>query len=135
MNFSAYLEPFDLLTSLRDRVEHVLRSLPDEVQQDFIEDPRFSVALDNYIPGQGSTVYMACPGADGDGSRSVVLKPLLAECSEAFAHYVIAHEFAHAFLRNGPWGEITDVEHAADGLAAHWGFARPAESPWGRLSR
>jgi len=41
---------------------------------------------------------------------------------------VIAHEFAHAFLRNGPWGEITDVEEAADALAATWGFIRPASN-------
>ena len=42
------------------------------------------------------------------------------------AKYIIAHEFAHAFLRNGGWGEITDAEEAADALAASWGFHKPA---------
>jgi len=55
----------------------------------------------------------------------VVLKPRLSMCEEAFAHYVIAHEFAHAYLRNGPWGNIFDPEDAADALAASWGFPRP----------
>jgi hypothetical protein len=49
----------------------------------------------------------------------------LSVCEEAFAHYVIAHEFAHAYLRNGPWGNIFDPEDAADALAASWGFPRP----------
>jgi hypothetical protein len=104
------------------------------VQNDFLEDPRFVVSVDNYAPGKGSSVFMAVPDATS-GSRSVVLKPLLADCSDEFAHYVIAHEFAHAYLRNGPWGEITDIEEAADSLAAHWGFLRPAKTPWGEFRR
>jgi hypothetical protein len=108
----------------------VLEALPTEVQRDFLEDSRFSICLDNYVPGKGSKVFMAPPGTrvDGNhtGSRSVILKPKLADCSEAFAKYVIAHEFAHAYLRNGPWGEITDIEEAADALAASWGFTRPS---------
>ena len=59
---------------------------------------------------------MDLPSADGQASRCVVLKPKLATCSEAFAWYVIAHEFAHAFLRNGGWGEIKDREEAADAV-------------------
>ena len=105
MTFSAYLEAFEQHEPLRQRVLYVLCTLPKEVQQDFLSDPRFTVSLDNYVPGEGSTVFMAAPGETGDGSRSVVLKPRLSECPEAFAHYVIAHEFAHAYLRNGPSGE------------------------------
>jgi hypothetical protein len=71
---------------------------------------------------------MATPGPIGSGSRCVVLKPRLADCSEAFACYVIAHEFAHAFLRNGGWDAITDPEEAADALAASWGFERPHDA-------
>ena len=125
--FSAYLHAFEQHELLRQRVLHVLRTLPEEVQQDFLNDPRFTVSLDNYVPGEGSTVFMAAPGGIGDGSRSVVLKPRLSECHEAFAHYVIAHEFAHAYLWNGPWGEITAVEDAANALAASWGFPLPDE--------
>ncbi len=70
---------------------------------------------------------MASPGASGNESRCVVLRERLAHCSESFAFYVIAHEFAHAFLRNGGWGAISDQEEAADALAASWGFCRPTE--------
>lgn len=130
MSFSNYLADFDQLPVLRERVSHVLHALPEEVQQDFLTDDRFTVSLDNYVRGAGSTVFMALPGGSGDGSRSIVLKTRLATCSDEFAHYVIAHEFAHAFLRNGPWGEITDVEDAANALAAHWGFPMPKTLPW-----
>jgi len=128
--FSAHLEAFEQYEPLRQRVLHVLTMLPQEVQQDFLRDPRFTVSLDNFAPGEGSTVFMAAPGGAGDSSRSVVLKPRLAECQTAFAHYVIAHEFAHAYLRNGPWGEIANTEDAANALAASWGFPMPDILPW-----
>lgn len=111
---------------MRDRVRVVLNALPQEVQQDLLEDPRFRITLDDFVPGEGRTVWLASPDPGGNGSRCVVLKPRLADCPEAFAHYVIAHELAHAFLYNGGWGEIDDPETAADALAASWGFARPA---------
>lgn len=110
---------------MRLRVQSVLNSLPEAVQRDFLDDPRFRVTMENFVPGQGWTVWMASPGPVGNGSRCVVLRPRLADRSEAFACYVIAHEFAHAYLRNGSWGDIADPEDAADALAASWGFARP----------
>ena len=132
--FSNYLKAFDQYAPLKQRVLHVLRALPQLVQNDFLTDPCFTVSLDNFVPGAGSTVFMASPEGADDHSRSVVLRPRLSECHEEFAHYVIAHEFAHAFLRNGPWGEITDIEDAANALAASWGFPRPtnpsAIAPW-----
>ena len=126
--FSVYLQPFEQCKPLERRVLHVLDRLPKEVQQDFLGDTRFTVSLDNYIPGEGSTVFMATPGGSGVSSRSVVLKPRLSECDEAFAYYVIAHEFAHAYLRNGPWGDISNTEDAANALAASWGFPRQRNS-------
>ena len=123
--FSAYLQAFERCQPLRQRVFQVLSALPTEVQQDFVTDACFTVLLDNYIPGEGSSVFMAAPEASVISSRSVVLRLRLSECEEAFAHYVIAHEFAHAYLRNGPWGSIFDPEEAADALAASWGFPRP----------
>jgi len=128
--FSVYLKAFELCQPLGQRVLHVLGTLPAEVQQDLLNDARITVSLDNYVPGEGSRVFMAVPGGTGVGSRSVVLKRRLSDCDEGFAHYVIAHEFAHAYLRNGPWGEITDVEEAADALAASWGFPQPEDPPW-----
>lgn len=126
--FSSLITELEEHPELHQRVLAVLHVIPDHVQRDFIEDPRFRVTIDNYVPGQGWTLYMPTPGPIGSGTRCVVLRLKLSHCSEAFAHYVIAHEFAHAFLRNGPWGEILDVEEAADALAATWGFRRPENS-------
>lgn len=127
MVFTVYVEPFAEHPVLQQRVLVVLESLPPEVQRDFLDDDRFGVEIDNYQPGVGWTLFMPTPGPPGQGSRRVVLRPKLNHASEAFALYVIAHEFAHAFLRNGGWGEITDIEEAADALAASWGYHRPAQ--------
>lgn len=126
--FSTCLQAFESCRPLQRRVLQVLCALPKEVQQDLVTDACFSVLLDNYVPGEGSSVFMAVPEGSGISSRSVVLRLRLSECEEAFAHYVIAHEFAHAFLRNGSWGGIFDPEDAADALAASWGFPRPVLS-------
>ena len=123
---SKYLEPFADLPILQERIVKVLRSLPQEIQADFVHDKRFQITLDNFQAGKGWSLVMDLPPPGGDASRCVVLKPKLENCGEAFACYVIAHEFAHAFLRNGGWGEITDREDAADALAAKWGFERPS---------
>jgi len=110
---------------LHRRLRVVLRALPREVQMDLLEDPGFRIALDDFVPGKGRSVWLASPTSPGNGSRSVVLKPRLADCSEAFAHYIIAHELAHAFLRNGGWNDTLDPEVAADKLASSWGFTKP----------
>ena len=121
-----YIGPFADCETLAQRVLTVLRALPKRVLRDFRDDPRFRLALDDCAPKKGRTVWLACPGPGGNGSRCVVLKRRLANCLEAFAYYVIAHELAHAYLRNGGWGEIEDAEAAADALAASWGFVRPS---------
>ncbi|MBN01751.1 MAG: hypothetical protein CMJ77_21785 [Planctomycetaceae bacterium] len=123
--FTAHLEVFAEHQSLQQRVRFVLESLPQQVQQDFLDDPRFSLAVDNYMPGVGWKLMVPPPGPGEDVTRCVVLRTNLGDCAEAFAFWVIAHEFAHAYLRNGGWGTITDVEEAADALAAHWGYPRP----------
>lgn len=111
---------------LRGRVVDVLLAIPQDVVTGLLNDPCFQIAIDNHVPGRGGTVWMACPGnVVWKGSRSVVLKKRLTDCAAGFAHYVIAHELAHAHLWNGAWGEITDPEQAADALAASWGFRRP----------
>jgi hypothetical protein len=131
--FSEQLQAFAELPRLHARVIVVLGALPEPVQTDFIEDPSFRITLEDFTPGKGWKLFMACPTASGMVSRCVVLRRKLNEAPEPFTDYVIAHEFAHAFLRNGGWGDIQDIEEAADALAASWGFTRPDRSaffPW-----
>lgn len=123
--FEPYIRDFADHPPLDQRVLYVLRSLPGEVQRDFLDDPRFRVTVEQYVEGRGWTVFMSVPGSVGSGSRSVVLRSKLARAPKAFAHWVIAHEFAHAFLRHGDGGDTSDVERDADELAAVWGYPRP----------
>ena len=84
-----------------------------------VSDPNFMLA--DYEPGQVAHIPVGLPSRDR-GSRSVVLKRTLRRRPEAFIRYVIAHELAHAHLRNrGRWpGD--DPEFAA-GPAAAWAWA------------
>jgi hypothetical protein len=123
--FARLLEAFQDQEMLGHRVAKVLAALPREVQDDFLEDPRFRISkVGKEVPSSHGTV-LALPAPDGQCSRCVVLKLRLASCSEPFGLYVIAHELAHAYLRNGSWGEYQDPEEAADELAKQWGFPRP----------
>lgn len=122
-----YVEQSVGLPPLALRIVTVMEQLPHAVRADFLTDSRFRLSVDNLVPGQGRSVWMACP-EPGSGSRCVVLKPSLAHCPEDYAHYVIAHELAHAHLRNGGWGDLKDPELAADALASHWGFSRPSRA-------
>ena len=126
-NLRRYVERSVGPGALAPRIVAVMERLPGAVLADFLNDPRFRLALDDHVPGQGRTVWIACPKPE-NGSRCVVLKGLLADCPEEFAQYVIAHELAHAHLRNGGWGDLEDPEQAADALAARWGFERPPRS-------
>lgn len=125
MQFDSYIADFAEYPLLRQRVLEVLEALPANVQSDFVDDPRFQCTLENFETGKGWSLFMPTPGPPGQESRCVVLRAKLENASEQFAKYIIAHEFAHAFLNNGGWGEITDPEDAADALAASWGFDRP----------
>lgn len=107
----------------------MLNALPLEVKEDFICDSTFRITAEKHVPGKGTTLFMCLPASAGEVSRCVVLRTKLETAPEAFALYIIAHEFAHAYLRNGGWGDISDSEQAADSLAEHWGFQRP-RSGW-----
>ena len=127
--FIEFLEPFEEYPALRERVRTVLERLPEPVVEDFVQDESFHVALENFVPGQGTTLLMAMPGPNRSASRAVVLRKRLNDCNEDFALYVIAHELAHAHLHNGGWRGHSDPEVAADALAESWGFpkvSRPA---------
>ena len=121
--FSKYTEPFSGFPKLKRRLKKVMSDLPKDIQSELLQDPNFKVTLDDFEPGRGRIVLMPDLGPDG-GSRCVVLKPRLELCSDAFACYIIAHEFAHAYLYNRGWKEINDPEQAADALAATWGYRK-----------
>ena len=114
---------FEEFPKLSKHIEAVLEQLPGDVQRDFLNDQTFRIRLDDCEPGRGRTFMMAPLGPDGY-SRCVVLKPRLENCSAQFARYIVAHEFAHAWLHNGGWGEISDCEEAADAVADSWGFGK-----------
>jgi hypothetical protein len=120
-----FTKAFQNLPPLDGRVDQVLRALPGEILREFEQDPRFRMSVDDHDPARGRSVWLASPGVPGSGSRCVVLKPALARGPEAFALYIIAHELAHAYLRNGGCGDISDAEAADDAVAASWGFHRP----------
>lgn len=123
--YSELIQAFSEHPRLQAHVSTVLSRLPELIRSDFSDDPLFQITLEDYSQQQGWRLFMVCPSTTTSVSRCVVLRRKLEDATEEFAQYVIAHEFAHAYLRNGGWGEITDIEEAADALAASWGFQRP----------
>ena len=113
---------------MRERVLSVFSALPEGVQAEFMEDPGFVIGIYDTGRRSGSPLLIPCP-QPARGSRLVALERSLTVRSRAFAHYVIAHEFAHALLRNRGRHPEEDPEVAADSLAAAWGFPRPATLP------
>jgi hypothetical protein len=127
----SWLRPFALDEGLHAHAAEVVASLPPNVREDLMGDPTFVMC--DYEPAAGRAftvpVRLPAPGRRGP-SRSVVLKRTLRARPVPFVRWVIAHELAHAHLRNqGRWpGD--DPERAADALAGDWGFPKPAKMPW-----
>jgi hypothetical protein len=115
---------FGLDVFLSTHVAGVLSLLPGDVRHDLVSDPRFILADYEPAPGYIAQIPVGLP-ARNCASRSVVLKRSLRRRPESFVKYVIAHELAHAHLRNGGRWPGDDPESAADALAAAWGFPRP----------
>jgi hypothetical protein len=121
--FHDWLAAFPLEPFLRPHVAAVFAALPPHVLSDFVTDPAFSLC--DYEPTLlPAHIPLRSPGL-GRPSRCVVLKRTLRKRPENFIRWVIAHELAHAHLRNGGRHPAEDPEHAADSLAADWGFPRP----------
>jgi hypothetical protein len=123
-----WLREFRLDDFLHGEVAGVLDTLPHHVRDDFVTDPAFTLFDYEPRPGVAFHVPVRLPrGGNGrsGASRSVVLKRTLARRPLPFVRYVIAHELAHAHLRNAGRFPGEDPEHAADALAAEWGFPRP----------
>jgi len=109
-------------------VERVLVGVPTAVLDDFVHDPAFILCDYDAHPVRGAEIPVRLtPGHPG---RSVVLKRSLSRRPVPFIHWVIAHELAHAHLRNRGRTEFEDPEQAADALAASWGFPRPERAGW-----
>jgi hypothetical protein len=124
----SWLDRFPLDESIRARTAEVLGALPERVLCDIVEDPTFTIC--DFEPGKMFYVPMQI-GARGRGpGRAVVLKRTLRARTREFANWVIAHEFAHAHLRNAGRFPGEDPEHAADALAATWGFPKPTDFRW-----
>jgi hypothetical protein len=121
-----WLRPFALEEFLHAHTSQVVASLPDDVRSDFMDDPAFVMC--DYEPGPGRSFHvpMKLTARRGPG-RAVVLKRTLRRRPVEFVRWVIAHELAHAHLRNGGRWAGDDPEHAADALAAGWGFPRPVQ--------
>lgn len=124
-----WLSGFALDEFLHAHVAAVILRLPSAVREDLVSDPAFRLA--DYEPGPGVVMHvpLGIPRARKP-VRSVVLKRTLRHRPIAFVRWVIAHELAHAHLRNGGRHPGEDPEHAADSLAAAWGFPRPAHTAW-----
>jgi len=119
-----WIAGFALDVFLREHVVEVMMRLPDIVRDDFVGDPGFT--LFDYEPGPGVVRYIPVGvPRNGKPARAVELKRTLRSRPRAFVQYVIAHELAHAHLRNAGRFPGEDPEHAADALAAQWGFPRP----------
>ena len=118
-----WLRPFALDEHLHAQTAKVMASLPAEVRRDLMDDPAFTMC--DYEPGPGRTFHVPMRLSQRAPGRAVVLKRTLRKRPIEFVQWVIAHELAHAHLRNGGRWEGDDPEHAADALAARWGFPKP----------
>ncbi|HSZ60112.1 MAG TPA: hypothetical protein VK797_30995 [Tepidisphaeraceae bacterium] len=119
-----WLARFELDAFVHAHVSDVVLALPEAVRAELLGDERFLIF--DYEPGPGVVAHVpvGMPVARR-ASRSVVLKRTLRRRAPEFVRYVIAHELAHAHLRNGGRWPGDDPERAADALAAEWGFPRP----------
>lgn len=122
-----WLYAFRLDESLHAHVAAVVATLPDGVRQDLMSDASF--VMHDYDPPERGTMTLTPVGVPTRGrpARAVSLKRSLNRRPTEFVRWVIAHELAHAHLRNrGRWAG-DDPEVAADSLAADWGWPRPGE--------
>src|SRR5213593_407952 len=112
-----WLRPFALDERLHLHTAQVLASLPNHVREDLMGDPAF--AMCDYEPGPGVVFHvpMRFPAPRGGPGRTVVLKRTLRSRGDSYVRWVIAHELAHAHLRNAGRRPGDDPEYAADALA------------------
>ncbi len=125
----SWLDSFPLHEPLRPHLTKVMLGLPEHVRLELMHDPAFVLYDYEPHPTAGTEIPLRMIG--GKSGRSVVLKRTLTHRPEPFIRWVIAHELAHAHLRNRGRTITEDPEHAADALAAMWGFPKPPRGGWG----
>jgi len=120
-----WLNAFPLDGWIRDHLSAVFENLPEEVRADLMDDPEFVIC--DFEPGPQVVFHVPMRfSGRGKPGRSIVLKRTIRRRPIPFVRWVIAHELAHAYLRHrGRWPH-EDPEHAADALAADWGFPKPS---------
>lgn len=116
-----FLSRCTLGDDLRLHVRHVMGAMPHAVIIDLVSDDGFVLLEAEH---RTSALMIPAPGKRKP-VRAVVLKRRMWRSDTHFVRWVIAHELAHAHLRNAGRHPGEDPEHAADALAAEWGFARP----------
>src|ERR1051326_6823918 len=112
-DIDTWLGQFQLDSGLHGHAAQVLASLPAPVRDDFLSDPGFTLCDYDAIPGGVHHVPVHLAKGRRPG-RSVVLKRSLRLRPVAFIQWVIAHELAHAHLRNAGRFPGEDPERAAD---------------------
>ena len=50
---------------IKTRLVTVLGAIPQQVARDLLEDSRFRIALDDFVPGRGRTVWLSSPARGG----------------------------------------------------------------------
>ena len=119
-----WLRAFPLDEWIRVHVAAVVQNLPSEVRADLMNDPEFVVY--DFDPGPHAVMEVPVRfSSRGKPGRSIVIKRTIKQRPIPFARWVIAHELAHVYLRHGGRWPSEDPEHAADSLAAAWGFPKP----------
>lgn len=134
---SSFVARFIQHPPLQERITAVLQTLPREVVQDLLHDHRFTMVAYDPADVPQTRFHIPLPGRGDAGSRMIAWKTSLAYAPLDFANYVIAHEFAHAYLRNRGRTHNEDPEDAADALAAEWGYDKPLSAmryTWWRRS-
>lgn len=122
MNIDSKLEPltvyqYDVSPAMDSIVRHILEVIPEKYAGEF---PSFSV-FEAYSPW-GAHVE---PNGEGDGIIHCDSK--LLSFLKNVAVGILAHEFAHLFLRHPDKGGLED-EWQADTLASKWGFKKEVKA-------
>lgn len=113
MDIDSDLEPltvynYQVSSALDTLIRHILKTIPESYTEEF---PSFSV-FEAHSPW----------GAHVDDERIVICDPSLVDMPKDVTIGIIAHEFAHVFLRHTGQAGLREEEEA-DRLASEWAFA------------